>query len=152
MNKLTVVAMALLLFSCGTGKQKSANNEDQSSDLSRRDQLRYEQYKVKGMDLYNVYCSACHQSTGEGLESLYPPLKESDYLLSDLERAVCIVKNGQTDEITVNGISYNQMMSGLGQLTALEIAEIITYITNEWGNTKGLTDVSQVEKWLKECS
>lgn len=149
MNKILKLIALIVLTGCGGGGDKKESADH--TPLDRRDQLRFNQYKVKGMDLYNTYCVACHQGNGEGLASLYPPLKNSDYLLEDLGRAACIMKNGQTEEITVNGTTYNQMMPGVGSLTPLEVAEILTYITNSWGNEKGLTDVKLVEKWLANC-
>ena len=74
----------------------------------------------------------------------------SDYLLEDLPRAACIIKHGQAKEIVVNGVSYNQMMPA-NPISNLEIAEVLTYITNAWGNDKGLTGVKEVDKWLKDC-
>lgn len=139
-----------LLCSCGGGK-KEQTTSDPEEKMDRREKLRFNQYKVKGKELYAVKCAACHQVNGEGLASLYPPLKESDYLLEDLARAACIVKNGQTDEIIVNGETYSTMMPPVSDLSPLEIAEIITYITNEWGNSVGLTDVKTVEGWLAAC-
>lgn len=153
MNKLAILLLVFVFTACG-GSSKSENSNDASSEtaeIDRKDKLRLKQYMVKGGELYNTYCSACHQASGEGLASLYPPLKESDFLLEDLARAACIVKNGQTGSITVNGEVYNSMMPPLGQLTDLEIAEIITYISNSWGNEKGLSGVKEVEKWLENC-
>ena len=151
MNKITILtAIILIASSCGGGSgEKSSSGE--APQMDRKAQLRFNQYKVKGKEIYSTRCAACHQANGEGLENLYPPLKESDYLMEDLGRAACIIKNGQTEEIIVNGKTYNTMMPGVGDLTALEIAEVITYITNEWGNEKGLTGVKDVEQWLKEC-
>ena len=119
--------------------------------MDRRTKVRLEQYTVQGMSLYTKHCAQCHQSNGEGLAALYPPLKNADYLLEDLPRAACTIKNGLVKSIKVNGVTYNQMMPGLTQLTPLEVAEILTYITNSWGNAKGLTEVKEVEKWLQEC-
>ena len=152
MNKLLALSIILFGIACVSN---SAKQEDQTSrantELSRRDQIRLTQYQVKGMELYKKYCSMCHQDNGEGLANLYPPLKEADYLLEDLPRAACVIKNGLVETITVNGKSYSQMMPGVPQLTPLEIAEILTYITNSWGNEAGISGVKDVEKWLREC-
>jgi len=119
--------------------------------MDRQATIKLEQYIVQGKGLYTKHCSACHQDSGKGLASLYPPLKESDYLLENLPRAACIIRNGLVENITVNGKSYSQMMPGLAQLTPLEIAEILTYITNSWGNSTGISGVKDVDRWLKNC-
>lgn len=149
MYKLLFASLIGLSLSCGSNQSK--NETASVPKLGRRAQIRLDQYTVQGKALYNIHCSACHQDSGEGLASLYPPLKESDYLLEDIPDAACIIKNGLVESIKVNGKSYSQMMPGLDQLTPLEIAEILTYITNSWGNEAGISGVKEVEKWLKEC-
>ena len=148
MNKL-IFLLAIVLASCG--QSQSSSSENKLPEMDRRTKVRLEQYSVQGMSLYTKHCQQCHQANGEGLAALYPPLKNADYLLEDLPRAACIIKNGLVQSIKVNDVSYNQMMPGVTQLTPLEVAEIITYITNSWGNAKGLTEVKDVEKWLQEC-
>ena len=133
------------ISACGSGTAKEEKTETYS-----RDKIRLRQYQVQGAKIYATYCANCHQQDGKGLASLYPPLAGSDYLMADLKRAACIIKNGQSKEIVVNGKIYNQMMPG-NPLTNLEIAEVLTYITNSWGNEAGLTGVKDVDKWMKEC-
>ena len=146
--KLQYIALffSLILLSCG-GK---GTNEAAADKMNSRDEIRLQQYQVQGAKIYATYCANCHQQDGKGLASLYPPLAGSDYLLSDLKRAACIIKNGQAVEIVVNGQTYNQMMPA-NPLTNLEIAEVLTYISNSWGNDAGLTGVKEVEKWMEEC-
>lgn len=106
---------------------------------------------VNGARIYEANCANCHQSKGEGLARLYPPLAASDYLLENIPRAACIIKNGQSQEIIVNGISFNQMMPAMPSLTNLEIAEVITYVSNSWGNKGGFQSVKEVDKWVAAC-
>ena len=82
---------------------------------------------------------------------MYPPLAGADYLLDSIPRAACIIKYGQHKEIVVNGVTYSQKMTGFSQLTNLEIAEVITFITNSWGNEGGYQNVKEVDKWLQNC-
>ena len=145
-----VILLVACITSCGNSNSDSGKKEEQKT-LGYRDEIRLKQYKANGAKIYSKYCVNCHQPKGTGLASLYPPLAESDYLMADLKRAACIIKNGQSNEIEVNGKTYNQMMPGNEQLTNLEIAEVLTYITNSWGNNGGLSGVKEVDKWLKNC-
>lgn len=138
-----------MLFGCGTSSSKK--EAEASSGLMSREQIRLKQYQVQGAKLYASYCVNCHQQDGKGLASLYPPLAGSDYLLADLPRAACIIKHGQSKEIVVNGKTYNQMMPG-NPLTNLEIAEVLTFIGNAWGNEAGLIGVKEIDKWMKACT
>ncbi len=143
-SRLLIGVLALsTLWSCGTSGSQGG--------MDRSTRIKFEQYLAKGESLYDVYCINCHQDRGQGLAQLYPPLAKSDYLLADIPRAACIIKNGQMKEIVVNGTTYHQMMPGLPSLTNLEIAEILTFVTNSWGNEAGLQSVKEVEKWLQNC-
>lgn len=112
-------------------------------------EILYQQYMVHGLRLYQEKCANCHQKNGTGLKRLIPPLIQTEYL-QDLVKTACSIKNGLKGEIMVNGISYNQPMPA-ADLTDLEIAEIITYINNSWGNMGGLSRVNEVGKALARC-
>jgi nitrite reductase (NO-forming) len=94
-----------------------------------------EQQIQAGSVLYNGTCSVCHQQNGEGLASVFPPLAGSDYLVSESpERLVEIVLNGMSGPVTVNDVTYNSVMPPMSQLNDDEIANILTYALNNWGN------------------
>ncbi|MEQ9467781.1 MAG: cytochrome c [Ekhidna sp.] len=147
-NKILVLILGIISIACGGSGEKKEGSTD--SGMSSRDEIRLQQYRVEGAKIYATYCANCHQQDGKGLASLYPPLASSDYLLENLPRAACIIKNGQSKEIVVNGVTYNQMMPG-NPITNLEIAEVLTFIGNAWGNEAGLIGVKDVDKWLGEC-
>ncbi|WP_421890940.1 c-type cytochrome [Marinoscillum sp.] len=140
--------LTILVSSCGSSPNKQTADEE---PMDRRTEIRLTQYMVQGKSLYQTYCSNCHQADGTGLAKLYPPLAGSDYLMADLKEAACLIKNGKTGEIMVNGVSYNQMMPANTNLTPIEIAEIITYISNSWGNKAGISATRDVTRWLKNC-
>lgn len=101
--------------------------------------------------MYLTHCSNCHQKSGEGLGLLYPPINHSDYMENNLEEVICLIKNGKSGELIVNGKSYNQPMPGIVSLTDLEIAEVATYIYNSWDHNEGIIDLRFVTNTLAEC-
>ena len=149
MRILSIIFLLPFLMACN----KQAQNEGIyiPEGLDRRDETRFQQYAIQGKLLYIQHCANCHQNEGQGLAKLYPPLAKSDYLMSDVKRAACIIKNGQKDSIQVNGQTYNMAMPAVSNLSALEIAEILTYITNSWGNENELVSVREVETYLISC-
>ena len=146
--KPILLLLVIFLASCGTSSKQTTDEKP----IDRRTEIRLTQYMVQGKALYQTYCSNCHQADGSGLAKLYPPLAGSDYLMADLKEVACLIKNGKTGEITVNGIIYNQMMPANTNLTPIEIAEIITYISNSWGNEAGISATRDVTQWLKNCN
>ncbi len=98
-----------------------------------------------GKNLYTTTCFACHQANGEGIANAFPPLAKSDYLNADVDRAIGIVLHGKTGEITVNGAKYNSVMTKQ-TLTSVEVADVLTYVYNSWGNNKTNVTTSQVDQ------
>ncbi|MDG1040532.1 MAG: copper-containing nitrite reductase [Polaribacter sp.] len=103
------------------------------------------QKMADGKQVYMKTCFACHQAEGQGIPNAFPPLAKSDYLNADVDRSIAIVKHGKTGEITVNGKKYNSVMTAQN-ITDVEIADVMTYIYNSWGNNKTNVTVSRVNK------
>jgi nitrite reductase (NO-forming) len=93
-----------------------------------------EQQIAAGKALYAGTCSVCHQSNGAGLADVFPPLAKADYLMEDPRRAIEVVLNGLSGKITVNGKTYDSVMPPMSQLNDDEVANILTYVMNDWGN------------------
>ena len=89
--------------------------------------------KERGKELYLGYCITCHMDQGQGIEGVFPPLAESDYMMADKKRSIRTVKFGMEGEITVNGVVYNNIMTSMG-LDDQEVADVLNYIRNSWGN------------------
>ncbi len=100
---------------------------------------------IDGKNVYMSTCFACHQAEGQGIPSAFPPLAKSDYLNKDVKRAVGIVLNGKTGEITVNGSKYNSVMTKQ-TLTDEEVADVMTYVYNSWGNNKTNVSINTVRE------
>lgn len=136
-------AIFLLIVSAGCVNKKLSDNPERS--------VKFDQYFVQGKQLYIKNCSNCHQKEGTGLGLIYPPLKNSDYLLQNRNDVICLIRNGKSGELIVNGKNFNMAMPAMPSLTDLEIAEITTYIYNEWGHGEGLIDVNEVTAILTKC-
>jgi len=90
----------------------------------------------KGKQVYMGLCFACHQPDGKGLPAAFPPLAGSDYMLADRDRAVRTVLKGLTGPVTVNGQTINSAMPPQeAVLTDAQIADVLTYVFNTWGNS-----------------
>lgn len=134
LRNLVIVALSCLSFFACTSPEK----------------VKEEQYFVEGHQLYQTYCANCHSSDGKGLQDLYPPLNRKDPLPSKADFA-CIVKNGLSDSITIDGKVYNRKMPANPKLTDIEIAEIATYVYKKWGNDTTYTTIYDIKTSLSEC-
>ena len=118
-----------------TAAQKSA-----SGTLTLQDQIQ------AGQALFAGTCSVCHQANGAGLAGVFPPLAKSDYLAADPKRAINVVLHGLAGKVRVNGSDYDSVMPPMNQLNDDEIANILTYTLNTWGNAGGRILTEDVKK------
>ena len=99
----------------------------------------------RGSEIYSDFCVTCHLPSGEGAGSTFPPLAGADYLMENREASIRGVKYGQQEEIVVNGETYTTAMPNPG-LEDDEIADVMNYILNSWGNSSGeIVNVEEVE-------
>ena len=82
---------------------------------------------AKGKELYDTKCAACHQVTGLGLPPAFPALKGSPIATGPIPDHLKIVIEGKA----------GTAMQAWGSLNDLEIAAIVTYERNAWGNDTG---------------
>lgn len=87
-----------------------------------------------GERLYMEHCASCHRQNGEGVEGLNPPLANVDWVTGDKGILIRTVLFGLSDPIEINGKTYEQEMPGFSNLTDIELANILTYIRNNFGN------------------
>jgi len=114
--------------------------------------LNYQRYYVNGKGLYEKNCQNCHGVKGEGLGKLYPPLTDTLYLSKNRSSLSCIIKNGLRGKVIVNNVIFETDMPGNTALADIDIAQIIVYITNSFGNNQGFYDQKQVGDDLKGCN
>ena len=87
-----------------------------------------EELMTEGERVYNATCAACHMPNGEGLPGVFPALKGSPMALNDMQGHIDIVLNGKT----------GTAMQAFGKMLSLkELAAVITYERNAWGNNTG---------------
>jgi glucose/arabinose dehydrogenase/mono/diheme cytochrome c family protein len=87
-----------------------------------------------GEKVFNVYCATCHQKDGKGASGRFPPLAGTDWVTGDKNRLIGIVLNGMQGSIVVNGETYINAMPQHGFLSDDEIANVLTYIRQNFGN------------------
>jgi cytochrome c oxidase subunit 2 len=83
-----------------------------------------EELVARGESVYAVNCVACHQTNGQGISGIFPALAGSDIVLNDKERNIEILMEG-VQGAAMNSFSY---------LSEVELAAVITYTRQSWGN------------------
>lgn len=105
---------------------------------------------IKGKAIYarDGYCNTCHQSNGKGLESSgFPPLIANNWVLGNEERLIKLVLKGLYGPIDVLGKKYPgqvPMTPFAGMLNDNEVAAVLTYVRNSFGNKASAISAEKV--------
>jgi len=97
-----------------------------------------------GKQVYMQTCFVCHQSNGQGVPNQIPPLAGSDFLRRDKAEVIRTVIQGRSGELTVSGKKYNGIMIPQGNLSDEQIANVLTFVRGNWGNTGGVVTPEDV--------
>ena len=103
----------------------------------------------RGKSVYTSNCRDCHMEGGIDPQDQYPPLAKADYLTKPSDSLINIVLHGQTGEIVVNGKKYNDEMLAQDYLADAQIADVLNYVRNSWGNKFDVITPQQVKSMRK---
>lgn len=150
MKKAVLVFAGILVFStmmisCGGGGSQSTEQTQTAQATGPYSDLPADIQAMmpRGEELYKTKCVVCHMANGQGVENVFPPLAQADYLLADKVRAVAQTLNGSKEEMIVNGKKYTQEM--LPQVDTKEDAvAVINYVLNNFGNKGGFVTLAEV--------
>ena len=102
-----------------------------------------------GEKIYSLYCATCHQKDGKGASGRFPPLAGTDWVVGNKKRLIGVLLNGLEGNIVVNGESYINAMPQHSFLNNEEVANVLTYIRQNFGNHASEISAEEV-KSLRE--
>ena len=88
----------------------------------------------RGKKVYAQYCMACHQVDGGGVPGLNPPLEKTSHVLGSKTKLIRIVLKGMNTHEEIDGETYSNIMAPHDHLTDQQIADVLTYVRNSFGN------------------
>ncbi len=105
---------------------------------------------LAGHEIYfrDAHCATCHQPDGKGLEPAFPPLAGSAWVISDPERLIKLTLHGLMGPFEMNGKKYNGLVPMTpfgGMLKDDEVAAVLTYVRNNFGNKASAVKPEQVK-------
>ena len=100
---------------------------------------------TRGKQVYLQVCLACHQVDAGGVQGMTPTLVKTTYVLGPKTPLIKIVLNGMTGAVTINGDDYHNVMAPHSDLTDQQIADVLTYVRNSFGNKASAVTVAQVK-------
>jgi mono/diheme cytochrome c family protein len=98
-----------------------------------------------GKKVYSQVCMSCHMMDGNGIVGMNPTLSKTEWVNGDKKRLINIVLKGQSDPLEINGEEYVIPMPPQPQLTDQQIADVLTYVRNSFGNKSSAITAAEVK-------
>ena len=99
----------------------------------------------RGAAVYARTCIACHQPTGMGLPPVFPPIANAPIVVGNPELPIKFILQGLMGPITVGGTTYNSMMPPVAGVSDGDIADVLTYVRQSFGNQGNPVSADQVK-------
>lgn len=99
----------------------------------------------RGKAVYGTSCLSCHQADGSGVPNLNPPLIQNDWVLGPKNVLVLQVLKGSRGKVEIDGETFHNSMPPMAHLTDQQIADVITYVRNSFGNKASSVSPAEVK-------
>ena len=109
-------------------------------------QTSLQQSIAAGKIVYKKYCISCHQADGGGVPNLNPPLIKTPYVLGTKEKIIKVILKGLNENIEIEDEVFTNPMPPLNILKDKEIADVLTYVRNSFGNKASAITPADVKK------
>lgn len=152
--KFNIILFAFSFFiisACGNRNQESK----QKQEPQPQNQVHNDSSKPAttdphpGKKVYDSVCLACHMADGSGVPGMFPPLIKTDWVTGSKERLIQITLQGLSGKIEVNGVTYNSIMPPNSHLSDKQVADVLSYIRQSFGNNSDEITVEEVQKVRK---
>ena len=96
-----------------------------------------------GKVVYTEYCATCHQVDGGGVPNMNPTLSQTSFIKGDKMVLAGIVLKGMSKQ-EIDGETYHNVMPSFDYLTDAQIADVLTYVRNSFGNKESVVGEADV--------
>jgi len=136
-NNLLIFCLSLLSLSAVAQKKPAPKAKPATAGVSGA-------VLASGKKIYTQNCLTCHQADGYGVQSMNPPLIKTDYVLGEKPRLIKVLLNGMQGE-DIEGEPYHGVMPSHDFLTDQQIADVLTYVRNSFGNKASAVQGAEVK-------
>jgi len=136
-RNIGLTAIAILLMGATAAQNKPISKAQQQPSIKTS--------IAAGKLVYTQYCLSCHMADGGGVQNMNPPLIKTSFINGEKSKLVSVVLNGMSQK-EIDGETYNNVMAPFNYLTDKQIADVLTYVRNSFGNKKTAVTVAEVKK------
>ena len=141
LNKITIISALCLMTSLTVFAQvkKKTVAKTKSGKISAA-------VMASGKAVFDRTCITCHQADGLGVPNMNPPLVKTTFVLGDKAKLAKIVLGGLNETIDIGDNSFSGVMPAQDFLKDQEIADVLTYVRNSFGNKASAVTLAEVKK------
>jgi mono/diheme cytochrome c family protein len=145
LSKPLMFAVTLLIgttLACGsrTGQENAPVTQNTESSSIQTMQ------NHPGKRVYDQYCKACHLADGAGMRGMHPPLIRNKTVNGNTDKLIDVTMKGMSGKVTIDGVEYNGIMPPHTHLTDQQIADVLTYVRQNFSNNTGPVTPEEVAK------
>ena len=100
---------------------------------------------INGKKVYQKNCLTCHQVNGGGVPKMNPPLIDAAFVKGDKKKLIQWVLLGSVEKVPIDGKYYSNNMPPQATLADQDIADVLTYIRNNFKNKASAITVADVK-------
>lgn len=139
-----IFAATAILALTGCGSQKDSARLPEEMTPGCQSLVGMEDAAVSGRATYRSLCTHCHQKDGIGVPGMVPSLADSGRLAADPEQGLRSIIASQSPSAHIDGMAVLDLVAPLEQLSDSEIADVLNYVLNAWGNCAGTFSAQNV--------
>lgn len=139
MNIRIAGVLLVMIFSVSASNSKAQVKKPAPTRPSAAAQIN------NGKTVYTGTCLPCHMADGGGVPNMNPPLTATTYVLGDKDKLISIVLKGFSEDVEINGQTYSNVMPSQAHLTDAQIADVLTYVRNSFGNKASAVTLAEVK-------
>ena len=99
----------------------------------------------RGKVVYTTSCLVCHQADGGGVPRMNPPLSKTKWVLGDKKELITLMLKGMNEPIEIEDEEYHNPMPPHKELSDQQIADVLTYVRNNFGNKASAVTSGEVK-------
>jgi mono/diheme cytochrome c family protein len=100
---------------------------------------------IRGKAVYGTFCLACHQEDGSGVPNMNPPIVKTSWVLGSKPVLIQQVLKGSANKVEIDGEKFHNTMPAQSQLTDQQIADVLTFVRNSFGNKASIVTPAEVK-------
>ena len=100
---------------------------------------------IRGKAVYGTYCLTCHQDDGSGVPNMNPPIVKTSWVLGSKTVLIKQILKGSANTVEIDGEKFHNTMPAQAQLTDQQIADVLTFVRNSFGNKASIVTPAEVK-------